>query len=124
MKLMATRFGEDDEDIENLPEECGIHDAQKALEVLKAIYPAREPPAKTRFFLEELLGGSERVGKWPRRPPPRHGHGLAAPDDSHELLSDAGEHRGRYAGGLGNGRSFRGSAVSQLSPPRALQTSH
>jgi Nucleotidyltransferase of unknown function (DUF6036) len=56
MKLMAMRFGEDDEDIEILLEECGIHDAQEALEVLKTIYPAQEPPAKTRFFLEELLG--------------------------------------------------------------------
>jgi hypothetical protein len=56
MKLMAMRFGEDDEDIEILLKESGIHDAQEALEVLRAIYPAREPPAKTRFFLEELLG--------------------------------------------------------------------
>lgn len=56
MKLMAMRFGEDDEDIEILLRECDIHSAKGALDVLKRIYPAKEPPAKTRFFLEELLG--------------------------------------------------------------------
>jgi hypothetical protein len=56
MKLMAMRFGEDDEDIEILLRECDIHSAEGALDVLKQVYPAREPPAKTRFFLEELLG--------------------------------------------------------------------
>jgi Nucleotidyltransferase of unknown function (DUF6036) len=56
MKLMAVRFGEDDEDIEILLRECDIHSAQEALDVLKQVYPAKEPPAKTRFFLEELLG--------------------------------------------------------------------
>ena len=55
MKLMAMRFGEDDEDIEILLRECDIHTVEKALYVLKRIYPAKEPPAKTRFFLEELL---------------------------------------------------------------------
>lgn len=57
MKLMAMRFGEDDEDIEILLRECDIHSAQGALDVLKRIYPTNEPQAKTRFFLEELLGG-------------------------------------------------------------------
>jgi hypothetical protein len=56
MKLMAMRFGEDDEDIEILLGECDIHSTQEALELLEAIYPRHEPPAKTRFFLEELLG--------------------------------------------------------------------
>ncbi len=56
MKLMAMRFGEDDEDIEILLRECDIHSAEEALDVLKQLYPAKEPPAKTRFFLEELLG--------------------------------------------------------------------
>jgi Nucleotidyltransferase of unknown function (DUF6036) len=55
MKLMAMRFGEDDEDIEILLRECDIHRTEEALDVLKQIYPAQEPPAKTRFFLEELL---------------------------------------------------------------------
>ena len=61
MKLMAMRFGEDDEDIEILLRECDIHSAQEALDVLEQLYPAKAPPAKTRFFLEELLGrpGSE-----------------------------------------------------------------
>lgn len=56
MKLMAMRFGEDDEDIEILLRECNIHSAEEALVVLEQLYPTKEPPAKTRFFLEELLG--------------------------------------------------------------------
>ncbi len=55
MKLMAMRFGEDDEDIEILLRECDIHTAEEALEVLRRVYPANEPPPKTRFFLEEIL---------------------------------------------------------------------
>jgi Nucleotidyltransferase of unknown function (DUF6036) len=58
MKLMAMRFGEDDEDIEILLEQCDMHSAQEALELLKEMYPSLEPPAKTRFFLEELLGSA------------------------------------------------------------------
>ena len=58
MKLMAMRFGEDDEDIEVLLGECEVHTVEGALAVLKRVYPAKEPPAKTRFFLEELLGSS------------------------------------------------------------------
>ncbi len=56
MKLMAMRFGEDDEDIEILLEQCDMRNAQEALDLLGNMYPAKEPPAKTRFFLEELLG--------------------------------------------------------------------
>ncbi len=56
MKLMAMRFGEDDEDIEILVHECGLHNAQEALELLERMYPTREPLPKTRFFLEELFG--------------------------------------------------------------------
>lgn len=56
MKLMAMRLGEDDEDIEVLLRECGIHTVGEALAVLERAYPHREPPLKTRFFLEELLG--------------------------------------------------------------------
>ncbi len=56
MKLMAMRFGEDDEDIEILLEQCDINSAQEALDLLKDMYPTKEPPAKTRFFLEQLLG--------------------------------------------------------------------
>lgn len=55
MKLMAMRFGEDDDDIEILLRECDIDSPKEALDVLERIYPAQEPPAKTRFFLEELL---------------------------------------------------------------------
>ncbi|HEY5343938.1 MAG TPA: DUF6036 family nucleotidyltransferase [Solirubrobacteraceae bacterium] len=56
MKLMAMRFGEDDEDIKILLRECDLSSAKEALDLLKRIYPSREPPPKTRFFLEELLG--------------------------------------------------------------------
>jgi hypothetical protein len=62
MKLMAMRFGEDDEDIEILLRECDIRDAERALDVLTQIYPAKDPPAKTRFFLEELLGRADPPG--------------------------------------------------------------
>jgi hypothetical protein len=55
MKLMAMRFGEDDEDIEILLRECDLRSADEALDLLKQIYPLQEPPPKTRFFLEELL---------------------------------------------------------------------
>ncbi len=58
MKLMAMRFGEDDEDIEILIRACGLHTAQEALELLEHVYPAREPLPKTRFFLEELFDQS------------------------------------------------------------------
>jgi Nucleotidyltransferase of unknown function (DUF6036) len=57
MKLMAMRFGEDDEDIEILLGDCAIRTAEEALALLRAVYPAQEPPPKTRFFLEELLPG-------------------------------------------------------------------
>ncbi len=50
---MAMRF---DEDIETLLRECDLHSAQEAIDLLKHMYPLREPPPKTRFYLEELLG--------------------------------------------------------------------
>jgi uncharacterized nucleotidyltransferase DUF6036 len=55
MKLMAMRFGEDEEDIEILLRECGVRSAQEALDLLTHVYPQREPPPKTRFFLEQLF---------------------------------------------------------------------
>lgn len=58
MKLMAMRFGEDDEDIEVLLRECGIRQADEALSLLGRLYPRSEPPLKTRLFLEELLDES------------------------------------------------------------------
>jgi hypothetical protein len=60
MKLMAMRFGEDDEDIEILLRQCGIDRPAEALALLERMYPYREPPVKTRFFLEELLGPQPR----------------------------------------------------------------
>jgi hypothetical protein len=59
MKLLAMRFGEDDEDIEILIKECDLQSAQEALELLEHMYPTREPLPKTRFFLEELFGETE-----------------------------------------------------------------
>jgi hypothetical protein len=58
MKLMAMRFGEDDEDIEILLRESGVRSAAEALELLVALYPLTEPPPKTRFFLEEIFGAN------------------------------------------------------------------
>ncbi len=58
MKLMAMRFGEDDEDIEILVKQCGMRSTGEALDLLARLYPTQEPPPKTRFFLEELLDGS------------------------------------------------------------------
>lgn len=60
MKLMAMRFGEDDEDIEILLRECGMHSAEEAVDLLMHMYPHRQPPPKTRFFLEELFGSKDR----------------------------------------------------------------
>jgi hypothetical protein len=56
MKLMAMRFGEDDEDIGLLLAECNLHSVDEALELLRVMYPSREPPLRTRLFLEEILG--------------------------------------------------------------------
>ena len=56
MKLMAMRFGEDDEDIGILLRECDLHSAEQALDLFERLYPFQEPPAKTRFFLDELFG--------------------------------------------------------------------
>ncbi len=55
MKLMAMRFGEDDEDIELLLRECNVHNVEEAIDLLRKMYPLQEPPAKTRFYLEELF---------------------------------------------------------------------
>jgi uncharacterized nucleotidyltransferase DUF6036 len=56
MKLMAMRFGEDEEDIELLLRMCGITNATDALALFARLYPHQKPPLKTRLFLEELLG--------------------------------------------------------------------
>lgn len=55
MKLLAMRFGEDDDDIEILLSQAGISRVDEALDLLEQMYPEREPPVKTRLFLEELL---------------------------------------------------------------------
>lgn len=55
MKLMATRIGEDDEDIEVLLRECKITSPEQALDLLESMYPTRERPLKARLFLETLF---------------------------------------------------------------------
>jgi Nucleotidyltransferase of unknown function (DUF6036) len=55
MKLLAMRFGEDDDDIRILLRQTGIQSADAALALLARMYPHREPPLKTRLFLEEIL---------------------------------------------------------------------
>jgi predicted nucleotidyltransferase len=56
MKLVAMRFGEDDEDIELLLRECGLDDTEETISLLQQMYPLQDPPAKTRFYLEQLFG--------------------------------------------------------------------
>lgn len=56
LKLMAMRFGEDDDDIQVLMGAAGIKTATEALDLLQRLYPYKEPPLKTRLFLQELLG--------------------------------------------------------------------
>lgn len=58
MKLMAMRFGEDDEDIEILLRECDLHTAEEAIALLQRVYPSQEPAPKTRFFLEQHFRSS------------------------------------------------------------------
>lgn len=55
MKLLAMRFGEDDDDIQVLLRQAGITTADEALDLLALMYPDRDPPLKTRLFLEEIL---------------------------------------------------------------------
>jgi hypothetical protein len=55
MKLLAMRFGEDDDDIRVLLAQTGIGTADEALALMARMYPHREPPLKTRLFLEETL---------------------------------------------------------------------
>ncbi len=55
MKLLAMRFGEDDDDITILLRQTGIQSPDEALALLARMYPHREPPLKTRLFLEEVL---------------------------------------------------------------------
>jgi uncharacterized nucleotidyltransferase DUF6036 len=55
MKLLAMRFGEDDDDIQILLRQTGITTADAALALLALMYPDREAPLKTRLFLEEIL---------------------------------------------------------------------
>lgn len=56
MKLMASRVGEDDEDIEVLLRECKITRSGDALDLVDQMYPTLEPSPKTRLLLESLLG--------------------------------------------------------------------
>jgi hypothetical protein len=59
MKLLAMRFGEDDDDIRVLLDQTGIATANEALALMARMYPEREPPLKTRLFLEEILPTDE-----------------------------------------------------------------
>jgi hypothetical protein len=59
MKLLAMRFGEDDDDIQILLGQTGIQTADEALALLARMYPHLDPPLKTRLFLEEILRTDE-----------------------------------------------------------------
>ncbi len=56
MKLMAMRFGEDDDDVRLLLKESKVESVEQALQLLRELYPTLDAPLKTRLFLEELLG--------------------------------------------------------------------
>jgi hypothetical protein len=56
MKLLAMRFGEDDDDIRVLLRASGVRTVDEALSLLAQMYPLLEPPLKTRLFLEQVLG--------------------------------------------------------------------
>jgi hypothetical protein len=56
MKLLAMRFGEDEEDIALLLRETGVRSTDEALGLLEHLYPALEPPLRTRLNLDEVLG--------------------------------------------------------------------
>jgi len=58
MKLLAMRFGEDDDDIRILLDQTGIESAEEALALLARMYPDRAAPLKTRLFLDEILGSN------------------------------------------------------------------
>lgn len=62
MKLLAMRFGEDDDDILVLLGQAGIERAVDALQLLERTYPHLEPPMKTRLFLEEMLDNAGGQG--------------------------------------------------------------
>jgi hypothetical protein len=55
MKLLAMRFGEDDDDIRILLRQTGIDSVDEGLALMARLYPDREPPLKTRLFLEAVL---------------------------------------------------------------------
>lgn len=55
MKLLAMRFGEDDDDIRILLRQTGIRNPDEALALLARMYSHRKPPLKTRLFLHEIL---------------------------------------------------------------------
>jgi uncharacterized nucleotidyltransferase DUF6036 len=59
MKLIAMRIGEDDQDIQLLLRECQIASTREALELLRHMYPACEPPLKTQLFLEAIFDEAE-----------------------------------------------------------------
>lgn len=58
MKLLATRIGEDDQDIRLLLRASGIKSVDEALGLVTAYYPVAIIPPKTRFFLEEILNSA------------------------------------------------------------------
>jgi hypothetical protein len=55
MKLLAMRFGEDDDDMKILIQQAGVKNTEEALDLLTRLYPHLEPPVKTRLFLDELF---------------------------------------------------------------------
>jgi Nucleotidyltransferase of unknown function (DUF6036) len=61
MKLLAARAERDQDDIRLLYELCGFSTAGEGLAVVEEAYPGYLIPPRTRFMLEEMFPGTERM---------------------------------------------------------------
>lgn len=58
MKCISARFDTNDrDDVVFLVNYLGLKSPQSVLEIISRYYPDHQVPAKTRFFVEEILGG-------------------------------------------------------------------
>jgi hypothetical protein len=55
MKLLAARVERDRDDIRELYRLCGFRTAAEGIALLRATYPEREIPPRSRFMLEEMF---------------------------------------------------------------------
>jgi len=56
MKCLSARFDTHDaDDVRFLVRHLGLHTSEEVLNLIEAFYPRKQVPAKTQFFIEELL---------------------------------------------------------------------